>query len=156
MEGQSQARKYPCMLIKGDRLSSLTHEKPALKQNLVSLWGSELGMNVGWENHYAVIFEDAEQERIIGLAKLIQFQTGKGVLVGVVHDVIVDEDFRGRGLGKCLLGLLMQYGKDQGFYYLELTSRPARKAANGLYKKMGFTLVAKACDGGTNLYRYFF
>lgn len=58
----------------------------------------------------------------------------------VVEDMIVDEAYRGRGLGKALLDDLVRWARSNGVEMIELTSNPKRIAANGLYQKYGFQL----------------
>ena len=54
--------------------------------------------------------------------------------------MIVDEDQRGKGFGKKLIDSLINWAKDNKVEIIELTSNPARIAANELYKKVGFIL----------------
>jgi len=58
----------------------------------------------------------------------------------VVEDMIVDENYRGKGLGRKILLDLIKWAKDQGVEVVELTTNPKRVAANELYKSVGFTL----------------
>lgn len=58
----------------------------------------------------------------------------------VVEDMIVDEKFRGKGLGEKILLELIDWAKKQKVEVIELTTNPKRIAANALYKKAGFKL----------------
>lgn len=58
----------------------------------------------------------------------------------VVEDMIVDDAYRGRGLGRALLNDLVIWARDNHIEMIELTSNPKRIAANELYKKYGFGL----------------
>ena len=64
-----------------------------------------------------------------------------------IEDVVVDEKYRGQGVGKELTNFAIQFVKDQLADVLMLTSNPARKEANNLYKKIGFQQKV------TNVYR---
>ncbi|MDE6179817.1 MAG: GNAT family N-acetyltransferase [Phocaeicola sp.] len=55
-----------------------------------------------------------------------------------IEDVIVDEAYRGQGLGKQLVEHAIQYVKTQSIPLLMLTSRATRTAANKLYRQAGF------------------
>jgi ribosomal protein S18 acetylase RimI-like enzyme len=96
----------------------------------------------------------------IGMAS-IYFRETLTKKVGVIEDVVVDRKYRGKGIGQKLTEMLIEEAKRRNTnrveyprYYLELTSKPKRKAANALYKKFGFKLAAKAVGkNGTNLYR---
>lgn len=58
----------------------------------------------------------------------------------VVEDMIVDEKYRGKGLGEKILKDLLLWAKNQGVEVVELTTNPKRVAANSLYQKVGFQL----------------
>lgn len=89
----------------------------------------------------------------VGMATITFYET-LGAVCGKVEDVIIFTDYRGFGIGKRLvIGLLTEASKRKA-KYVELTSKPSRKAANKLYEKLGFKLMAKAAKDGTNYYRY--
>lgn len=55
-----------------------------------------------------------------------------------VEDVVVDARCRCRGYARQLLAFMEQEGKRLGAASLNLTSRPAREAANRLYRRAGY------------------
>ncbi len=55
-----------------------------------------------------------------------------------IEDVVVDNTYRGRGLGKQLVAHAIAYCETQGIDTLMLTSKPKRIAANALYQSLGF------------------
>lgn len=55
-----------------------------------------------------------------------------------VEDVVVDSRCRCRGYARQMLAFLEQEGRRLGAASLNLTSRPAREAANRLYRRAGF------------------
>jgi ribosomal protein S18 acetylase RimI-like enzyme len=65
-----------------------------------------------------------------------------------IEDVVVDEAFRGKGIGKELMVHAMEFAKTTGAKSVDLTSRPTRVAANKLYQELGFELRE------TNVYRF--
>lgn len=87
-----------------------------------------------------------EGEKIIGIA-MLRWHELTGGRAGTVEDVVVMRERRGKGLGECLMKKLVQWAERHNFAYLDLTSKPAKAAANHLYQKMGF----KKRD--TNVYR---
>jgi ribosomal protein S18 acetylase RimI-like enzyme len=98
---------------------------------------------------------------IVSIATLARVDTSEKSF-GQVHDVVTDEAHRGKQFGREMslaeeiLRMMIDSARDQKFAYLELTSKPDREAANGLYQKVGFKLLAQAMDGnGTNLYRLY-
>lgn len=84
--------------------------------------------------YLAVIFIG---EKLVGMAT-IYFRETLMRKVGVIEDVVVDESCRGHKLGEKLNKMLIEEAKKRGAEYVELTSRPRRKTANVLYKKLGF------------------
>lgn len=83
---------------------------------------------------------------IVCMASLVIYETLMKK-VGVIEDVVVDQDHRGKGLGKYLVKTLIKTARRLNVDYVDLTSHPDRVEANGLYQKLGF----KRHD--TNCYR---
>ena len=74
---------------------------------------------------------------VVGAATLGVFRTPSGQHAHI-EDVIVDEAYRGQGLGEMLVQHLIQLARDLGLNGVSLTCNPRRVAANHLYQKMGF------------------
>lgn len=81
--------------------------------------------------------EGGGREPIVGLGSLIYFRQPIG-MAARVEDMIVTERCRGHGLGKKLVLELINHGRRLGARYIDLTSNPAREAANALYQRVGF------------------
>jgi ribosomal protein S18 acetylase RimI-like enzyme len=84
---------------------------------------------------------------IVGSLVLVVFRIPTGVRAWI-EDVVVDASCRGRGIGEALNREAIRLARRQGARTVELTSRPAREAANRLYQRMGFTRRE------THVYRY--
>lgn len=84
---------------------------------------------------------------IQGILTLVLFRTPTGVRAWI-EDVVVDAHCRGKGLGEALTQAALAEAARHGARTVDLTSRPARLAANRLYQRVGFKLRE------TNLYRY--
>jgi ribosomal protein S18 acetylase RimI-like enzyme len=67
-----------------------------------------------------------------------------------IEDVVVDEGYRGHGIGEQITRLLIERAAERQVAYVDLTSSPRRVAANALYRKLGF--VARE----TNPFRFDF
>lgn len=78
-------------------------------------------------------------EKLIGMGWIFPRQTALR-RQAVVEDMIVDEAYRGTGLGRKILDGLVRWAENEGVEMIELTSNPLRIAANGLYQKHGFKL----------------
>jgi GNAT superfamily N-acetyltransferase len=62
----------------------------------------------------------------------------KGAPSGVVEDVIVHQDWRGRGIGRTMMEKAMSSCAAKGCYKISLTSNKLRHNAHVFYKVLGF------------------
>ena len=85
-------------------------------------------------------------KRIIATGTLTAIPTMIGML-GRLEDVVVDEGYRGKGLGEKISRYLLVLAKKKKAISIELTSHPSRAAAIALYEKIGFK------KHETNVYR---
>ena len=85
--------------------------------------------------------------RLVGMALLLTLSTFAGGS-GYIEEVVVDEAVRGQRVGTALIAALLDLAAEKGFRFVDLTSRPAREAANGLYQSLGFE------QRQTNVYRH--
>ena len=67
-----------------------------------------------------------------------------------MDDLVVDSEFRGKGIGTMLMKKGADFAKEKGAAYADFTARPRREESNSLYEKLGF----KKRD--TNVYRLIF
>lgn len=84
---------------------------------------------------------------IVGTATLGTFQSPTGKH-GWIEDVVVDKNYRKKGIGKALTEACLEKARGIGLKEVNLTSNPSREAANKLYQSMGFF------QRETNIYRY--
>jgi ribosomal protein S18 acetylase RimI-like enzyme len=73
----------------------------------------------------------------VGTLTLTLFRIPTGVRAWI-HDVVVHESARGRGIGEALTLRAIDMAREAGARSVELTTRPAREAANRLYRRLGF------------------
>lgn len=83
---------------------------------------------------------------VVACATLCVFRAPSAVKASI-EDVVVDERYRGQGLGRMLLCRLMDEARALSPIEVQLTSKPARVAANRLYQSLGFQRKE------TNVYR---
>ena len=101
------------------------------------------------ENDDTVLFLAVVNGRIMGSLTLAFYRIPTG-LKAWIEDVVVDDAARGRGLGAALNDAALNEARVRGAKDVSLTSRPAKEAANRLYKRIGFE------SRETNIYRYKF
>ena len=74
---------------------------------------------------------------IVGALTLVVFPIPSGMRARI-EDVVVDSAARGKGVGATLTQEALGVARELGARTVDLTSRPAREAANRLYERMGF------------------
>lgn len=87
-------------------------------------------------NNHLFVLKD--KGHIIGCATLGIFISPTGKKASI-EDVVLHPDYQGKGLSKQLMHHLLDKLKKMAPIHVQLTSRPARIAANNLYKAVGFT-----------------
>ncbi len=90
---------------------------------------------------------DVDSGQIIGSLTLAMFRIPTG-LRAWIEDVVVDEAYRGQGVGAALNEAALIRARHEGAKTVDLTSRPSRESANRLYKRIGFE------QRQTNVYRF--
>ena len=86
-------------------------------------------------SHLFLVFEETENCMGMLTIGLYISPTGKKAWI---EDVVVSENYRGRGVGKKLMEFAINFVKKKEVSLLMLTSKPLRIAANNLYVKLGF------------------
>jgi ribosomal protein S18 acetylase RimI-like enzyme len=76
-------------------------------------------------------------DAVLGMLTLIVYRVPTGIRAWI-HDVVVDESARGRGVGEALAREALRRAEDAGAISIELTTRQEREAANRLYRRLGF------------------
>ncbi len=84
---------------------------------------------------------------IVASMTLVVFRIPTGVRAWV-EDVVVDGEWRGRGIAEVLCREALNRACAAGARTVDLTSRPSREAANRLYRRLGFVVRE------TNVYRW--
>jgi len=91
--------------------------------------------------------DSLQSNRIVGCLTLVWYRIPTGVRAWI-EDVVVDQDERKKGIGETLNRFAIDYASKRGAHSINLTSHPNRKAANRLYRDLGFK------QRETNVYRY--
>jgi len=103
----------------------------------------ETFVNTLFLNHYIIVLEDADTNKIIGtgtllIEKKIIHKMGK---IGHIEDIVVDFNYRKKGLGQQLINKLKNIGDDNKCYKIVLSSTDV---GTGLYKSCGFVEKEKS------------
>jgi ribosomal protein S18 acetylase RimI-like enzyme len=86
---------------------------------------------------YLLVARSEDGGDVVGMLTLLLYRIPTGFR-GWIHDVVVDGDARGRGIGEALTLEALRIARDEGAIAVELTTRPEREAANRLYRRLGF------------------
>lgn len=78
-----------------------------------------------------------ENGKIVGIASLAWYKVMSG-FKGWVEDVVVDQDLRGKGIGKQLMEKTIEEGKKLGLSDIFLYTEEERKVAIHMYESLGF------------------
>ena len=93
-------------------------------------------IEIATESHWVVARDEENRIKGINTLTISQIPTGR---VGHLDDVVVDKPHRGKGVGRGLVEFLVNWAVQvRAADRIELTSKPSRVEANGLYLKLGF------------------
>jgi len=84
-----------------------------------------------------ILFIAEENGIIVGTLAFVTYRIPSGIK-SWIEDVVVDSDYRGRGIGRMLTQHAIDYAKKINLDKIDLTSGPFRVEANELYQRMGF------------------
>ena len=91
------------------------------------------------EDNHVVVVICKEDRNIIGIALLAMYKVISGYR-GMVEDVVVDTEQRGKGIGRKLMEKLLEETKNRDLDEILLFTGHHRTPALKLYKSLGFTL----------------
>ena len=85
-------------------------------------------------------FIAADGDRVVAslYMAVIQNLSRGGRSNGFIENIITDEEYRRRGIGKKLVKMAVEYGKENNCYKIVLLSSAKRKEAHLFYKDCGF------------------
>lgn len=76
-------------------------------------------------------------QTIVGMTSLISYRIPYSTK-GWIEDVVVDIEYRGKGIGTLLMQKAIDMAKEKKISSLNLTSSKDHASAHGLYEKLGF------------------
>ena len=85
------------------------------------------------------LFVLRDQDRVAGMANLlITVSTAEGCRAAVLEDVIIGNEYRGKGLGRRLVEHVLAWAKADGMTRITLLADRDNKTALDFYRKLGF------------------
>jgi ribosomal protein S18 acetylase RimI-like enzyme len=116
-----------------DTYSSIMGLLPQLYDNVFKLTYDDFGNIL--KSNYLKIFIAQSNNRVIAIGTLVSYIKLTGN-VGIIEDFVVDEKYRGTGVGSNLLNHVVNYGFNSGISFIDVNTR--REEASLFYKKNGF------------------
>ena len=123
--------------ITDGNLAAVNRLIPQLSRSAPPLTAEALKQIVSWDGNRLLVAYSGDQA--VGMLTLVMFPIPTG-LRAWIEDVVVDETARGQGIGAALTQEAIRQARTAGARTVDLTSRPARQAANRLYERLGFEL----------------
>jgi ribosomal protein S18 acetylase RimI-like enzyme len=108
---------------------------PQLSPNRKPAGIVELAELIATQGTNLIVARDGDA--VLGMLTLIVYRVPTGIRAWI-HDVVVDESARGRGVGEALAREAVRLAEDAGAISVELTTRQEREPANRLYRRLGF------------------
>ena len=116
-------------------VEAFTHLLPQLTPGRAGPTLGELNAIASAPGTNLLVARDAEA--VVGTLTLLLYRIPSGVR-GWIHDVVVDESARGRGVGSALVDEALRIAEAAGVASVHLTARAHREAAHRMYRRLGF------------------
>lgn len=148
MADSSEITVRPASFSDLDDLAALLGELFSIEDDFdfdVKLQRQGLSMMLSDTDTRCVLVAEADR-KAVGMCTLqTLISTAEGGEVGLVEDVVVNEQFRGRGIGRLLLATMENWAREKGLKRLQLLAD--RNNASGLcfYKKMNWKTTSLIC-----------
>lgn len=118
-------------------------------RNYKDLSNDDLKEIIDSSSTYLYIAKEVVSDKIVGMVTLVLYRIPY-VRKASMEDLVVDESYRGRGIGTMLIEKVLKEAGRKGAAYIDFTSRPRREGENSMYEKLGFQ------KRETNIYRHIF
>src|SRR5882672_314218 len=115
-------------------------------KNYKTLTDDDLKEILNSSQSFLFISREVSTNQIAGMVMAIVYRIPY-VKKAYLDDLIVDPQFRGKGIATALMKHAASFAKEKGAAYVDFTERPRRTESNNLYGKLGFD------KRDTNVYR---
>ena len=88
---------------------------------------------------FPVIGLITDNNQLAGFASYGTFRAWPAYQYTVEHSIYIHQDFRGRGLGKCLLAALIEYAEKQNYHVLIAAIDSSNQNSIKLHQSFGFS-----------------
>lgn len=101
------------------------------------------------DNNESVIFVciNADTENPIGFTQLYpKYSSARLIKNWILNDLYVDEEYRKRGIGENLIRTAMDFARQNGAKFVELSTAVDNYTAQSLYEQVGFEKMKPETD----------
>jgi ribosomal protein S18 acetylase RimI-like enzyme len=145
LEGSSREIRVGryCRRVRIERVKETTDELVAAFARLIpQLSADRLGpapadLAQVLESPGTIVLVARDEEAIVGTLTLLLYRIPTGAR-GWIHDVVVDDASRNRGVGEALTREALELAREAGVENVQLTTRRQRESAHRLYRRLGF------------------
>jgi ribosomal protein S18 acetylase RimI-like enzyme len=120
-----------------------------LGSNYKELTDEDMQEMLDSSNTNILVAREEKEQKIVAMITVFVYRTPY-LRKSYLDEFIVDELYRGRGIGSTLFKKALDLARDKGAAYVDFTSSPDKIASNSLYEKLGFK------KRNTNVYRFDF
>ncbi|WP_407314700.1 GNAT family N-acetyltransferase [Desulfosporosinus sp. SB140] len=104
-----------------------------------------LEMMLSENSERCIMVAEAEQQ-VVGMCSVQTLvSTAEGGIVALIEDLVVEEDWRGRGIGKGLLESVEAWASARGVSRIQLLADRNNTSALGFYQKMNWKCTELVC-----------
>lgn len=124
-------------------MAELLHELFAVEADFTPHFPTQSkGLELLLESSTATVFIAEIDGQVVGMCTLqMHISTAMGKRVGIVEDVVVDVEHRGKRIGAALLRRLEEWAKAHGLARLQLQADRDNHPALGFYRRQGWHLT---------------
>jgi GNAT superfamily N-acetyltransferase len=128
-------------------MAELLHELFALETDFTPDFARQArGLDLLLDTPAAEVFVAETGGEVVGMCTVqIQVSTAAGGEVGIVEDVVVDIEHRGRGIGSALLEYLEEWAAGRGLLRLQLMADRDNHSGIRFYRRQGWQPTNLAC-----------
>jgi GNAT superfamily N-acetyltransferase len=111
------------------------HDPPSEVAWSTALWGQILG-----DPNRTILLAESREEHPVGTADvlIVPSLTHGGAPWAMVENVVVEREWRSRGVGSALMQHATRIADDAGCHTVQLASSRRRPAAHHFYERLGF------------------
>ena len=127
-------------ILQKDSITAAIQEQAASLFNELNSDIEQIPLAKVLQNDTHIVFAVAEEnQKLAGMAAMAIYTVISG-RKGMIEDVVVSQNHRGKGIGRKLMEALLLEAKNQKLTEILLFSGHHREAAINLYKSLGFEL----------------